>query len=440
MKKLLPISIIAMVTVCPAFADDPDPINNESMCVVGTLNESSNNGTAWVQALWTAQSYSCPAGQYLESDNVTCTTCPAGSYCTGFTDVTFADADIGVAACSAIEVDGNTNYYTSSPSGAVSYEYCYKTGTASCGYENPYIMGHGAPTYTNNTTSCKEYRGISYVEDLDDISNYCTLDTVSACAYTLTCDTGYHSTGSAGALANYEFEDAMKVSITSNTYEWQTEWMDGTSVHGIASCQTAGAEFAYFMANYEAMLSQQMTPEAFFTGFAQAGGTQAQIAAIQNLLAKLLNNEIYNTAAKVLSAREFFANPTANYTAGGNGRYCWCKMDSYSLLGASSVSFNGTWGYVYDVETSNDCLSSCADICAMSVRNNYTSRAEIFGSLGDTRQCTPNTINLTWYSVGDTVYETNQCTYDQPITLPATNPTRTGYTFAGWRLRTSQGE
>ncbi len=48
----------------------------------------------------------------------------------------------------------------------------------------------------------------------------------------------------------------------------------------------------------------------------------------------------------------------------------------------------------------------------------------------------PNTINLNWYSVGDTVYETNQCTYGQPITLPATNPTRPGYIFSGWRLRT----
>ncbi len=52
----------------------------------------------------------------------------------------------------------------------------------------------------------------------------------------------------------------------------------------------------------------------------------------------------------------------------------------------------------------------------------------------------PNTININWYSVGDTVYETNQCTYDQPITLPATNPTRTGYIFSGWRLRTTPAQ
>ncbi len=50
---------------------------------------------------------------------------------------------------------------------------------------------------------------------------------------------------------------------------------------------------------------------------------------------------------------------------------------------------------------------------------------------------TPNIINLNWYSVGDTVYETNTCTYGQPITLPATNPTRPGYIFSGWRLRTN---
>lgn len=49
---------------------------------------------------------------------------------------------------------------------------------------------------------------------------------------------------------------------------------------------------------------------------------------------------------------------------------------------------------------------------------------------------TPNTIDLNWYAVdGDaTPYNTNTCTYDGAITLPSTNPNRTGYTFNGWAV------
>ena len=44
-----------------------------------------------------------------------------------------------------------------------------------------------------------------------------------------------------------------------------------------------------------------------------------------------------------------------------------------------------------------------------------------------------NTININWYN-GDTKITSNTCTYDGTITLP-TEPTKPGYTFAGWKLR-----
>ena len=51
-----------------------------------------------------------------------------------------------------------------------------------------------------------------------------------------------------------------------------------------------------------------------------------------------------------------------------------------------------------------------------------------------------NTINLNWYS-DDTLLDVQQsadtCVYDVAITLPSTNPTKTGYTFGGWRVRSS---
>ena len=47
---------------------------------------------------------------------------------------------------------------------------------------------------------------------------------------------------------------------------------------------------------------------------------------------------------------------------------------------------------------------------------------------------TANTLTIDWYN-GDTKLSSNTCRYDGQITLPSTNPTKTGYTFRGWQVR-----
>ncbi len=53
----------------------------------------------------------------------------------------------------------------------------------------------------------------------------------------------------------------------------------------------------------------------------------------------------------------------------------------------------------------------------------------------------PNEINLHWYADENATVELSvpataqSCTYDETLTPPATIPTRTGYTFKGWRVR-----
>ena len=52
---------------------------------------------------------------------------------------------------------------------------------------------------------------------------------------------------------------------------------------------------------------------------------------------------------------------------------------------------------------------------------------------------TPNTINTTWYTgYGENgVYSSpTTCDYGDTINLPQTNPSRAGYAFAGWKLKT----
>ena len=50
----------------------------------------------------------------------------------------------------------------------------------------------------------------------------------------------------------------------------------------------------------------------------------------------------------------------------------------------------------------------------------------------------PNTINLRWYNDNIQITPTNTvantCTYDGSLTIPSNEPTRTGYTFAGWEV------
>ncbi|MBR0212401.1 MAG: InlB B-repeat-containing protein, partial [Alphaproteobacteria bacterium] len=51
---------------------------------------------------------------------------------------------------------------------------------------------------------------------------------------------------------------------------------------------------------------------------------------------------------------------------------------------------------------------------------------------------TPNTINTQWYTgYGENTAAANAttCEYGGTINLPATNPSRAGYAFAGWKLR-----
>ncbi len=47
----------------------------------------------------------------------------------------------------------------------------------------------------------------------------------------------------------------------------------------------------------------------------------------------------------------------------------------------------------------------------------------------------PATININWQSDDETI-TTTTCTYDGIIQLPETQPSRPGYTFNGWKLKT----
>ena len=453
MKKFLT-SILAIGFAMPAMAN----ITASSTCDTDALGQSNNGSTANVEAIWNAISYTCPAGQYLEADNVTCTTCPSGSYCGGFTNTPFADSDIGVNGC--------PSGYTNSAAGTTSQNDCYATGTATCSTRNPYSGANPTKTSnivygnsTNGSASCKTYYG-------DQTT--CVLDTANACEITdITCATGYRKervavAGVSNPLASvnlatdgdhrygkgyynngdYCYADGSSTSCDAapftsmDRYDWQTEFSYGT-VKGIASCNTTiNPTMAVVMQNIDALTDGEMTPQQFMAAVA-AVSSQEDTAIVQDILTRYSSGTItFEDAHGELLENFGKADPSA-FNTSSEGQYCWCQTESFTPTNGSTVAASSSWVFNLDYGSASNCASRCANDCANGVRNAREFRGALFGSLGAYElQCVANSININWYNENE-LHESNQCTYDGTITLPSTNPTKVGYTFSGWKLRTT---
>ena len=384
MKKLFLTSAVCMGIACPAFAT---VTSNSDTC--NDTNLGTASGTANLEAIWTANTYSEPAGQYLLYSNGTISqhqTCPANSVCEGFTDETFADASMGIKSCTAVSEEWGytgSDAYPYSASGTSRGAMCYDTVTATCSTINPYSDPHGTVNYANATASAKTYLN-------DDDRDVMVLDNPASCAVaSLTCNTGYHSTGTNGALANYVNantvwdENYVRYKSLSGTGsnmgsqtglalgEYEVKWEDGTTVHGMAKCSATNGTYA-----------------------------------------------------------------TTGTPSDTNGGYCWCDMTGYNVTnGLLQTVASPSWVFYGGNGSASNCANYCAHYCATNVQNYSAFRGALFGSLGANMQCVANTIDIDWYN-GNTKVESNQCTYDSTITLPS-QPDKTGYTFNGWKIKAS---
>jgi len=145
-------------------------------------------------AQWIPNSYSCPAGQYL---NVSlCADCPDGSYCPGVVNVTYDGNVHGLNVCDA------SAYYMSSDNGRDEITDCYRTKPVYCAEVNP-APKDSVVTYNNpeGVAMCKQYYGSG--------SNDCALTDETACdTKTMTCNTGYvlDQTGTSCVVAKIKCE------------------------------------------------------------------------------------------------------------------------------------------------------------------------------------------------------------------------------------------
>ena len=157
---------------------------------------------------------------------------------------------------------------------------------------------------------------------------------------------------------------------------------------------------------------------------------------------------------------------TGTPSISSSGTKCWCGITSYIEPGGTRVynflsttwvykqDFNGMSGNNYE-QSIVDCSSNCAMVCAVDVgSDNPTSeyrsklRPNIFRNMVSTTICDGNSIAIDWYN--DTVANNGikievqeaaqQCTYSGTITIPDEQhtPSKTGYTFGGWKLRTNE--
>ncbi|MFQ6778201.1 MAG: InlB B-repeat-containing protein [Alphaproteobacteria bacterium] len=137
----------------------------------------------------------------------------------------------------------------------------------------------------------------------------------------------------------------------------------------------------------------------------------------------------------------WYNDNSSNWKRSGNtfnqsdaGRYCWCRITGYTTKDGTfqDLSTSSFWVFYDDFGNNNNCGYGCEMSC-----NSFEWSAwhpTLLDSVGGLASCVANEINVNWYN-GETLYETNQCTYDGAITLP-TAPEKTGYTFKGWKLVT----
>ncbi len=120
------------------------------------------------------------------------------------------------------------------------------------------------------------------------------------------------------------------------------------------------------------------------------------------------------------------------------GQYCYCQLDGYkSASGEVTPITSAPWVFLDEDGSADNCASTCAFVCANSLRNVFVSdrafRAAVFNASSTSATCAANTINIDWNPDNGGAHTQNMCTYDGSITVPA-DPVKPGYTFMGWKL------
>ena len=103
----------------------------------------------------------------------------------------------------------------------------------------------------------------------------------------------------------------------------------------------------------------------------------------------------------------------------------------FGMMMTMTALADPTIGYDNGSYTYNETTTDGSNMCVNNVLETYSGTANL------TAQWEANEIKLRWYNNNTQIIpstESQTCDYAGALTLPA-NPTRTGYTFAGWHVR-----
>ena len=124
------------------------------------------------------------------------------------------------------------------------------------------------------------------------------------------------------------------------------------------------------------------------------------------------------------------ATPTTSCASISQTRTCLdgTVNGSYTSLSCSEPCTGTPWGTMRSGTANTAYVGSTADVCSSQSRS--CANGSLSGSYTAT-SCTVNSYSITFNSAGGTAVNTITQNYGTSVSAPA-NPTRTGYTFAGW--------
>ena len=375
-KKIFLTSAFAVCIACPAFAVDGNELI-ENGDTCNNTNLGTYEGTANVEAIWTIDPRTCSAGQSYDSTTNTCITCTAGNYCPGGT----------------FNVNSQTNGLNTCPSG-----YALSESGASA------------------DTDCYRQCATTDVAHSASVSGGYYYGNNNQCSAT-SCASGWH------------LKEGLNLAQYANTQPTNSSFIimgsSGTSTGGSTNPQPA----SYFGLN-ESEPQNWATDMGYYTlkGIARYSQTQG----------------VHNASSGQTDENDLLTD-----VIGGDnweGRHCWCKItDVRENLNSAWKSVNSPWIYYGYIEPYTNCPTVCLELANLTNEKFVNARQIWFESVvGGLATCEANNIALKWYNDNTEVVPANsaaeQCTYNETITIPTNEPQKTGYTFGGWKLRTTTQE
>ena len=116
------------------------------------------------------------------------------------------------------------------------------------------------------------------------------------------------------------------------------------------------------------------------------------------------------------------------------GQYCWCQATGFTASGNSYTSgpqcttdASSSWVFLEDVWAFDYCANYCAHDCAGITFSAF--RVALFGAVPP-----DPTVLLNWYDGNSTISGPSSCVIGGTF-VPPTPPARTGYVFAGWKVK-----